>query len=360
MKFSKEDLTYIKRCFELAEKGRGFVSPNPLVGTVIVKDGHIIGEGWHKNFGGAHAEVNAAASSNEEIKGATLYCNLEPCCHTNKQTPPCVPLIISKEISRVVISDLDPNLSVNGNGVKQLKEAGIRVDTGILEDEGKEVNKFYFKYVIEKVPYITIKIAQSIDGKISAEQDTQTWLTGEESVKYVHHQRNRYDAVLVGANTIKVDDPWLTVREVDGRNPIRIIIDGDLSISPGSKIIKLTGNKKTWIFTAGNSHQEKIKQFEKLGIKIFQLPADKKKLELGDMLKELGKENITSLLVEGGQQIFSQFISQSLFDDIIILQSPKFLGKGISAFESNGTKKLKIKETERLGEDLKIVLVSNQ
>ncbi|MCH7770845.1 MAG: bifunctional diaminohydroxyphosphoribosylaminopyrimidine deaminase/5-amino-6-(5-phosphoribosylamino)uracil reductase RibD [Bacteroidetes bacterium] len=360
MKFSKEDLTSIKRCFELADKGRGFVSPNPFVGTVIVKDGSIIGEGWHKNFGGAHAEVIAVESSNEENKGATLYCNLEPCCHTNKQTPPCVPLIISKEISRVVISNLDPNPSVNGNGVKQLREAGIRVDTGILESEGKEVNKFYFKYVIEKIPYITIKIAQSIDGKISADKDIQTWLTGEDSVKYVHQQRNRYDAVLVGANTIKVDDPQLTVREVNGRDPIRIIIDGDLSVSPDSKIIKMTDNEKTWIFTAENSHQEKIEQFEKLGIKIFQLPADKKKLDLGDILKELGKESITSLLVEGGRQIFSQFISQKLFDEIVILQSPKILGKGISAFETNGTKKLKIKETERLGEDLKIVLIDRQ
>ncbi len=229
-----------------------------------------------------------------------------------------------------------------------------------MEDEGKEVNKFYFKYVIEKVPYITIKIAQSIDGKINADQDIQTWLTGEESVKYVHHQRNRYDAVLVGANTIKVDDPRLTVRAVRGRDPIRIIIDGDLSVSPGSKIFEMTGNEKTWIFTAEKSHQEKIEQFEKLGIKIFQLPADKKRVNLGDMLKELGKENITSLLVEGGQQIFSQFISQALFDEIIILQSPKFLGKGMSAFETNGTKHLKIKETERLGEDLKIVLVGIQ
>ena len=360
MKFSKEDLSSLKRCFELADKGRGFVSPNPFVGTVIVKDGDIIGEGWHKNFGGAHAEVNAIASSNEEIKGATLYCNLEPCCHTNKQTTPCVPLIVSKEISRVVISNLDPNQSVNGKGVKQLREAGIRVDAGILESEGKEVNKFYFKYVIEKIPYITIKIAQSIDGKISADKDIQTWLTGEDSVKYVHQQRNRYDAVLVGANTIKVDDPQLTVREVNGRDPIRIIIDGDLSVSPDSKIIKMTDNEKTWIFTAENSHQEKIEQFEKLGIKIFQLPADKKKLDLGDILKELGKESITSLLVEGGRQIFSQFISQELFDEIIILQSPKILGKGISAFETNGIYKLKIKETERLGEDLKIVLIDRQ
>jgi len=184
-------------------------------------------------------------------------------------------------------------------------------------------------------------------------------LTGKNSVKYVHQLRERYDAVMVGANTIKVDDPQLTVREVKGRDPIRIIIDGDLSVSPDSKIIKLTGDEKTWIFTSENSHQEKIEQFEKLGIKIFQLHSDKKKLNLSDILKELGKESITSLLVEGGRQIFSQFISQELFDEIVILQSPKILGKGISAFETNGIKKLKIKETERLGEDLKIVLVDS-
>ncbi len=172
------DEVFLKRCFELAAKGAGTVSPNPLVGTVIVKNGKVIGEGYHKKYGEPHAEVDAFNNSTEDVKGATLYCNLEPCCHTNKQTPPCVPLIINKKILRVVISNLDPNPEVSGEGIKQLRDAGIEVITDLLKNEGEELNKFYFNYVKKKIPYITLKVAQSIDGKISKSNNEQSWLTG--------------------------------------------------------------------------------------------------------------------------------------------------------------------------------------
>lgn len=347
---------FIRKCFKLAQKGKGKVSPNPLVGAVLVKNAKIIGRGWHKKYGNAHAEVNAIKNATENVSDATLYCNLEPCCHTNKKTPPCVPLIIKSKIKKVVISNLDPNKEVNGKGVKQLREAGIKVITGILEDEGKALNKFYFKYVSEKIPYVTLKIAQSFDGKISESKNKQTWLTGKESIKYVHKLRSEYDAVLVGANTIKVDNPLLTVREVKGRNPIRILIDGKLRIPLSSRILNNDEPEKTWIFTSQKSNQRKLKQLENKRVKVFSAKtAADNKINIKSVLKVLAKNKITSVLVEGGQEIFSQFFSQKLFDEMIILQSPKILGKGLPTFTSTDLKKLHSREIKRLGNDLKFI-----
>ena len=218
----EENAKYIKRCFTLAEKGSGFVSPNPMVGAVIVKNDNVIGEGVHQKYGEAHAEVNAINSAKEDVGGATLYCNLEPCVHEKKQTPPCVPLIIDKKIKKVIISNLDPNPEVSGKGVEELKKAGVEVETGILEEEGTELNKFYFKFVNQKQTYITLKLAQSLDGKISLNKKEQTWFTGEESRKFVHQLRSQYDAVLVGAKTIKADknDPAGTVQQRLQRSPL--------------------------------------------------------------------------------------------------------------------------------------------
>ena len=346
----------IRSCFKLSQKGKGSVSPNPLVGSVIVKNGKVIGRGYHKKYGAAHAEVNAIKNATENVAGSTLYCNLEPCCHTNKQTPPCVPLIIKKKIKRVVISNPDPNKEVNGKGVKQLRDAGIEVITGILEDEGKVLNKFYFKYVSEKIPYVTIKIAQSVDGKISLSKKEQTWLTGKESVKYVHKLRSEYDAVLVGANTIKVDNPLLTVREVNGRNPIKIIIDGKFSIPLNSKVLNNNEPDKTWIFTFQKSKQKKLKQLEKKEVRVFSIkPEANGRINLKSVLKVIAKNRINSVLVEGGQEIFSQFFSQKLFDELIVLQSPKILGKGLSVLNSTQLNNLPLIEKNRLGQDIKLL-----
>lgn len=347
---------YMVRCFELAGKGKGYVSPNPLVGALIVKDDKIIGEGFHKKYGGNHAEVEVVENSIEDVNGATLYCNLEPCCHENKKTPPCVPLIISKKVAKVVISNLDPNPSVNGKGIKQLKDAGIDVVTGILEEDGKELNKFYFNYVRKGIPYITIKIAQSSDYKITKSLNEQTWLTGKEAMQYVHQRRAEYDAVLVGANTIRVDDPQLTVREVEGRNPIRIVLDGKLSIPLDSKVVQAEDTEKTWIITDEKSDKEKINKLTDLGIKILILTEENGKINLEELLKKLADNNITSLFVEGGKEIFNQFISYKFFNDIIILQSPKKLGSGVEGFNFNSETWIESISFEELGEDVKIIM----
>ncbi|MCG6959060.1 bifunctional diaminohydroxyphosphoribosylaminopyrimidine deaminase/5-amino-6-(5-phosphoribosylamino)uracil reductase RibD [bacterium BMS3Abin03] len=345
---------YIKECFKFAEKGNGFVSPNPLVGAVIVKNGKIIGQGYHTGYGNPHAEAEAINDAVEDIKGSTLYCNLEPCCHTKKQTPPCVPLIIQKGISVVVISNLDPNPAVNGEGVKQLREAGVSVVTSVLENHGKELNRFYFKYVTKKIPYVTIKAAQSLDGKISRDKNQQTWLTGKEAKIFVHQQRAIYDAVLVGANTINVDNPQLDVREVDGRNPKRIIVDGSLNINLDSRIFTAADIENAVIITSENVDQTRLKEIVDKGVTVFQLPTDdQNRIKLNEILKKLGEEKITSLFVEGGSNIFSQFIDQKLFDELIILQAPVKLGKGVDGIPDSILRKLNKISDEQIGKDRK-------
>jgi len=350
------DEVYLKKCFELAAKGAGTVSPNPLVGTVIVKNGKVIGKGYHKKYGEAHAEVEAFNNSTEDVKGGTLYCNLEPCCHTNKQTPPCVPLIINRKIARVVISNLDPNPEVSGEGTKQLRDAGIEVITDLLKNEGEELNKFYFNYVKTKIPYITIKVAQSKDGKISKSKNKQTWLTGEESNRFVHEQRATYDAVLVGANTVAVDNPKLTVRNVEGRNPKRIVLDGKLSIDLNAAILSAEDIENTFILTSENSDREKVDQISERGARVIQFESNKnEQIDLQDVLTKLGEEKIISLFVEGGADVFSRFINGNYFDEIIILQAPITLGKGVDGISTSLLSHLKEISTEKLGEDLKSV-----
>lgn len=354
------DEKFIRRCFELARQGMGFVSPNPLVGVVIVQEGRIIGEGWHERYGQAHAEVNAFLNAREDVSGATLYCNLEPCCHIKKQTPPCVPLIISKKIVRVVISNHDPNPQVAGKGVERLRQAGIQVESGLLENEGEYLNRFYFTSVKLKRPYITVKIAQSLDGRISAAAGRQSWLTGEESRKFVHELRAGYDAVLIGANTVTVDDPQLTVRLTEGRNPLRIVLDANLSSPCVAQIFKNAPGSATWVFCGESVSPEKIAVFQKQDVTIKRLPVNAYgRIELCHILSTLHHEKITSLLIEGGQSIFSQFIGQGIFDELIILQAPIILGKGISSFKTDWPLNFKLQSVEKIGVDVKLVYSEN-
>lgn len=355
------DEVYLKRCFALAAKGSGSVAPNPMVGAVLVKNGKVIGEGYHKKYGEAHAEVDALNNSSEDARGATLYCNLEPCCHSNKQTPPCVPLIIKKGIKKVVISNVDPNPDVNKAGVKQLRDAGVEVIIDQLKNEGKQLNKFYFKHTTSKIPYITIKIAQSTDGKISKSKTEQTWLTGDESNRFVHSQRAAYDAVLVGANTIAVDDPLLDVRNVEGRNPKRIILDGKLKIDLNVKILSTNDIENTWILTGMNTDKNKINKITGKGARVIQFNTDDdEQIDLMKILTKLSEEKITSLFVEGGSNIFSQFIDGNYFDEIIILQAPITLGKGVKGIEISSLNHLKKVSSDKIGEDLKLVYQKNE
>ncbi|MBI9072194.1 MAG: bifunctional diaminohydroxyphosphoribosylaminopyrimidine deaminase/5-amino-6-(5-phosphoribosylamino)uracil reductase RibD [Melioribacteraceae bacterium] len=350
------DKKYMRRCLELAEHGRGAVSPNPLVGCVIVKDDKIISENYHRIFGGPHAEALAITNSSESVSGATLYVNLEPCCHENKKTPPCVPSIIMNDIKRVVIANVDPNPEVKGKGIKILKEAGIEVVTGVSEKKGKQLNRFFFKYIKSRMPYVTLKIAKSLDGKINDDIGSQTQITGVEANIFVHQQRSYYDAVMVGANTVGIDNPQLTVRHIEGRDPYRIVLDDEL-ISPVESQIFTDGNQaSTWLFTRKDSNPEKINSLKKNGVRVIELQTQYDGLlDLKEVLAILGEENISSLFVEGGQRIFSEFIGQKLFDEIIFLSTPKLFGKGLDAVKLTSTIELELVSLDKLGDDIKSV-----
>jgi len=352
----------MKQCIKLARKGCGNVSPNPLVGCIIIKNGKIIGKGYHKKYGEAHAEVNAindAMKNGYEVEGADVYVNLEPCSHKGK-TNPCSELLIKKKVSKVIIGMKDPYEKVNGRGIKKLKESGIEVVTGILEEECKELNKFFIKFVNVQLPYVTLKIAQSIDGKIALNNYKSQWITGEASRKYVHQMRSEYDAVMIGKNTAMTDNPSLTVRDNKGRNPFRIIIDKDNSLPDNLKLFTDKNKDRTFIITdklieEGNTKKRNIIicKKNKNGL-----------IDIKDLLKKLYQMNIASVMIEGGANLFSQFIEYNLFDDAYFFIAPKIIGKGISAFcdyEINDLAKageLKIVSTKMYGNDMLIYSIN--
>ncbi|HEX9251575.1 MAG TPA: bifunctional diaminohydroxyphosphoribosylaminopyrimidine deaminase/5-amino-6-(5-phosphoribosylamino)uracil reductase RibD [Ignavibacteriaceae bacterium] len=359
------DESYIQLTIEIAKKGEGSVSPNPLVGCVILKDNRIIGAGYHQKFGEDHAEINAINSSVESLEGSTLYVNLEPCSHQGK-TPPCVDRIIKEKIKRVVIGTLDINPLVSGNGVKALKKAGIDVKVGVLEKECIELNKFFFKFITKKLPYITLKAAQTLDGMIADKYNSSEWISSRESRKYVHWLRAKYDAVLIGSETAGIDNPKLTVRMTEGRNPYRVVLDSSLKLKSELNLFKNNSDNKTIVITSDKSKSKlkKINQLEKLGVKVIFAKSDiQGRIQLKSVLKELAKLQLISVLVEGGSKVYSSFIKKNLYDDIYLFVSPKILGGGLNTFsEMNINKlgdaaKLNINHIQKIGDDLLIELV---
>ncbi len=338
------DELFLNRCLELAEQGAGFVSPNPLVGSVIVKKGKIIAEGFHQAFGGCHAEVEAFLNAKESVVGTTLYVNLEPCSHTGK-TPPCADLIIAKKIKRVVVGFQDPNPLVSGKGIAKLRAAGIEVVVGVLEDKCRYHNRFFIKQITAGLPFVTLKVAQTIDGKIATYLFDSKWITSGESRTTVHRLRSRYDAVLIGSNTAIVDNPGLDVRMVTGRNPKRVVLDSSLSLPLKLNILKQDESNRTIIVTTRNAidlNPKKAGQLEKRGVKLFTAPLKNEtgKIDLAATLKILAKQGIASVLVEGGSIVFSNFIKQNLVDEMIIFISPKIIGGGIPAFANSNIGKI--------------------
>ncbi|MDZ4713216.1 MAG: bifunctional diaminohydroxyphosphoribosylaminopyrimidine deaminase/5-amino-6-(5-phosphoribosylamino)uracil reductase RibD [bacterium] len=332
------DEELMQTCIQLASKGKGFVSPNPLVGSVIVRDDKIIGKGYHKNFGKAHAEVNAildAKKNGHNVEGAVLYVNLEPCSHLGK-TGSCAELLITEKIKKVVIGMKDPYEKVNGKGMKKLRDAGIEVVVGVLEDECKELNKFFIRFVTKKLPYVSLKIAQSIDGKIALNNFKSQWITGEASRKFVHQLRSEYDVVLIGKNTAKYDNPSLTVRDVRGRTPYRIVIDNNSSLPENLKLFTDEDKERTYVVT-GISKKSVTKIYNYNMIRVREKD---QKLILKDILKKLYSMDISSVLVEGGANLYSQFAKSDLYDDIYLFIAPKIVGRGISSFSDFEVTKL--------------------
>ncbi|MDS0526935.1 bifunctional diaminohydroxyphosphoribosylaminopyrimidine deaminase/5-amino-6-(5-phosphoribosylamino)uracil reductase RibD [Clostridium sp. SHJSY1] len=355
------DEKYMELALSLAKKGRGFVSPNPVVGAVIVKDGKIIGEGYHKRYGGPHAEVEAFNNISEEAEGATMYVTLEPCSHYGK-TPPCADLIIEKKIAKVVIGILDPNPLVAGNGVKKLKDAGIEVKVGVLEKKCNKINEIFMKYISTKIPFVLMKTAMSLDGKISTYTGESRWISGEESRKQVHKLRINYSAIMVGVNTVVEDDPELTCRIEGGRNPIRIILDSNLRIPMSSKIVQSAKKVKTIVVATNNAPRENRIMLEKKGINILLTDDIDGRVNLKDLMKKLGELNIDSVLLEGGSTVNFSALEQGVVDKVQIYIAPMILGGDISKSTVGGKGvehlkdafKLKKLSTQYVGEDVLI------
>jgi diaminohydroxyphosphoribosylaminopyrimidine deaminase/5-amino-6-(5-phosphoribosylamino)uracil reductase len=333
----------MKRCFELALKGLGQVAPNPMVGCVIVKGDKIIAEGYHQKFGESHAEVNAINSLEEgfDLTDCTLYVNLEPCSHHGK-TPPCSDLIISKKFKKVVIGNMDSNPLVAGKGIEKLKNAGIEVEAGILEKEGRELNKRFFTFHEKKRPYIILKWAQTNDGFVSKlplpTNKSENWITCEESKKTVHVMRSQEQAIMVGTNTVINDNPELTVRLAEGKNPIRIVLDRDLKLKSSFKIFNSAA--ETLVFT-------EFRKIEAGNIKYFKI--DFTTNILSQILNKLYELNITSVIIEGGTPLLQSFIKENLWDEAGIFVNPnKNFVSGIKAPEFNLEKASK----EKSGMDL--------
>ncbi|MGH2576020.1 MAG: bifunctional diaminohydroxyphosphoribosylaminopyrimidine deaminase/5-amino-6-(5-phosphoribosylamino)uracil reductase RibD [Ignavibacteria bacterium] len=331
----KNDEKMMRHCIELAKKGTGYVSPNPLVGAVIVKDGKIISEGYHKKFGSSHAEINAINSAKRkglDLKNSTMYVNLEPCSHFGK-TAPCVDSIIKNKFSKVVIGTRDPNPLVSGKGINKLKKNNVIVREGILKKECTGLNKFFFKFIRTGLPYITIKSAQTSDGFIADKNHKSKWISSIESRRLVHKFRNEYDAALVGKNTVGHDNPSLTVRHIKGRSPYRIVIDKKLSLGLNKKIFSDNLRDRTIIISSNTADKNKIKLFSQKNIEIIFSEIKKNKIDLKEAVKKIGKLGIMSILVEGGGYTFSEFIKQKIVDELLVFISPKIMGKGIKGID---------------------------
>ncbi len=325
------DELYMRRCFELAQQGLGKVQPNPMVGAVIVYDGNIIGEGYHEEYGKAHAEVNAIqqvltnfSNASKILTKSTLYVNLEPCAHTGK-TPPCADLIIKHGIPKVVISNIDPFGSVNGKGVDRLKNAGVDVKINVLKEEGYEINKRFFTYHTLQRPYVILKWAESKDGYISIAENTRSNISGAEARKLNHKWRSEEQAILVGTKTVQVDNPILTVRDWVGKNPVRVIIDKDLKLAKELNIFNT--DSKTIIF---NNHKTELDG----NIQFVQI--DFYGLVPQFILFQLYLMEIQSLIIEGGAYTINEFVQFGLWDEVRMYKSKSNLGQGIKAPISEG------------------------
>lgn len=354
------DQKYMHLALELAKTTLGQTGHNPCVGAVIVKDNAVIATGVHVKPGLPHAEIQALDSAKVDVTGATLYVTLEPCCHTNKITPPCTDTIIKSGITKVIIATLDQNPKVSGHGVEILRKAQIEVVVGVLENQAIQLNKRFFHFIQTNTPYVTIKAGMSIDAKLATCKMESKWITNEETRNDSMWDRHNHDAILVGVNTIICDDPKLTARiPGNGKNPIRIILDSHLRTPLDAQVINDNG-APTWIITTKNVSADKIQQFSNKNVTVLVLDANT--IEIPDILSLLGKNGISSLLVEGGYTIHNSFIHLKKINQLITYISPQLIGGENGLFQKLGFENLsqslygKFTQVTHLGDNLKIVI----
>lgn len=356
------DRDFMELALTMAKTAKGKTNPNPLVGAVIVKDGVIVGTGVHRKAGEPHAEVHAFNMAGEHAKGATLYVTLEPCSHYGK-TPPCADLVKNSGVQRVVVATLDPNPKVSGRGVQILREAGIEVEVGLLEKEAQKLNERFFHNMIANRPFVTLKYAMTLDGKIATHSGHSKWISGEESRLQVHQLRNESDAILVGIGTVLKDNPLLTTRlpNQKGKNPVRVVLDSRLQIPLDANV--LNDEAKTIIVTTTDANPKKIAELEKKNVTFIYCSKVQNGINLEEMLEQLYKHGITNLIVEGGGEVNASFVRAGLVNKYILYIAPKILGGRNSISPVSGedvdtmdmASKVEIDSIERIGEDLCII-----
>ncbi|KAA0550332.1 bifunctional diaminohydroxyphosphoribosylaminopyrimidine deaminase/5-amino-6-(5-phosphoribosylamino)uracil reductase RibD [Bacillus sp. BGMRC 2118] len=356
------DKEYMQLALNLARSVKGQTSPNPPVGSVVVKNGRIIGMGAHLKAGEGHAEVQAIKMAGGEVEGATVYVTLEPCSHFGK-TPPCSNLLIDSKVSRVVVATTDPNPLVAGKGIERIRKAGIEVVIGVLQEEANELYEMFFYFISTNKPYVTLKTALTLDGKTASHTGSSQWITGEEAREDVHKYRHSHDAILVGVNTVLKDDPSLTTRLPNGGlHPIRIVLDHHLRTPLHAKLV----NDKecpTWIVVNSLVTEEQMAPYIDRGIIFIQQSGEK--IHIPSLLEDLGERSITSILIEGGSEVNGSFLQEQAFNQVVTYIAPKLIGGklapgfigGTGIADMNNAAQLRYKTIEQLGEDIKIVAV---
>ncbi|GGO04746.1 diaminohydroxyphosphoribosylaminopyrimidine deaminase [Saccharibacillus kuerlensis] len=349
--------TYMRLALENARSAKGQTAPNPMVGSVIVNEGRIVGIGAHLKPGEPHAEIHALRMAGDHAKGGTIYVTLEPCSHHGR-TGPCAEAVVRAGLSRVVIAAPDPNPLVAGRGVKILRDAGIEVIEGVLREESERLNEVFNRYIVSKRPFVTVKSATTLDGKIATRTSSSRWITSAEAREDVHRLRHESGAILVGVQTILHDDSQLTTRLPNGRNPLRVVLDSTLRIPEDARVIT-DGEAPTWIFTGSNADPAKRERLEAAGVRVIE--TDGERVNLEQVLDTLGSSEISSLLVEGGGQVNASFVEQGLADKLLLYMAPKLVGgkdaptflEGLGVGNMDEAFELDDLRVEQLGPDLK-------
>ena len=329
----------MRDCFRIAERGKGFVSPNPLVGAVLTKGSRVLARGFHRSFGGPHAEIDCIRRARGETAGATLHVNLEPCTHYGK-TPPCVDEIVRAGIREVYVAISDPNPLVSGRGIRKLRAAGVTVHVGLLGDEARKLNRVFVKHMTLRRPYIHVKIAQSLDGKIAAPGHTRRWITSRTSRALVHSWRAETDAVLVGAGTVRYDDPRLTTHRSGGRDPQVVILDGRLKLPLKAHVLRSASHRRVIVCTsirAARARRHAVKRLRASGVLVLPFRGDGDAIPLRKVLRRLYRLAIGSVMVEGGKGVFTQFLREGLVDELSLFIAPRTLGRGVSVVDGGVT-----------------------
>lgn len=355
------DRSYMARALEIAERGRGHVSPNPMVGAVIVKGDHVVAEGYHQKFGDMHAEIMALNQAGDAAEGATLYVSLEPCAHQGK-TGPCVERIVNAGIAQVVVAIQDPNPLVNGKGLKFLRGKGVLVKTGLMEDSARELIAGYHKFITIGRPLVTLKVAQTIDGRIATSSGHAKWITSAESRTEAHRIRSQHDVLLIGINTILADDPQLSVRHVKAVSPRRMVLDSQLRVPLDANIFSDASPEKTIIISTAAASKEKIARIEEKGARVWILPEDQRGwVDQSILWRTLAEKGVTSVLLEGGSTLHTECLKNQIVDRAVIFIAPKILGTGIDAIGDLGIRNinsaisLKQVQIKQLNGDLRIM-----